>query len=379
MTNIGIECHAMETNRWGVGHHLAKLLEEISKKSEPVSEFRFYLYFKGRIPNDQFLNNPIFVKKVLKLPFFRPSFNIFFHLLLPLAYFRDRLQAVFFPSFMLPAFFLGKSLVVLTNDVHYEYTEGQLPFKYKLAYRFFANWAAWRATKISTYSQFAKDEMVKMFKIKPERIYVNYLGIEIPKNQTTDKRLSTIDYPYLLYVGQAFPRRRAKETLQAFTLLASKYPNLKLILVGQDKYNPPILENLVKETNQKLGTEKIIYHSYIENDEALHELMNKAKLFIYISSSEAFGLPPLEALALGVPPVVKEDALNRELYGENAFFVANEKDPAAIAKVLENALNDTARQQEIIQNSEKVVSKFNWTSHTEKFLETIKEVIHMQG
>ena len=221
--------------------------------------------------------------------------------------------------------------------------------------------------------------MVKMFKIKPERIYVNYLGIEIPKNQTTDKRLSTIDYPYLLYVGQAFPRRRAKETLQAFTLLASKYPNLKLILVGQDKYNPPILENLVKETNQKLGTEKIIYHSYIENDEALHELMNKAKLFIYISSSEAFGLPPLEALALGVPPVVKEDALNRELYGENAFFVANEKDPAAIAKVLENALNDTARQQEIIQNSEKVVSKFNWTSHTEKFLETIKEVIHMQG
>ena len=372
MINIGIECHAMETNRWGVGHHLAKLLEEISKKSELTNEFRFYLYFKGRIPSDSFLNNPIFVKKVLKLPFFRPSFNIFFHLLLPLAYFRDHLKAVFFPSFMLPAFFLGKSLVVLTNDVHYEYAEGQLPFRYKLAYRIFANWAAWRATKITTYSQSAKEEISKIFKIKPEKISVNYLGIDPILIHIQGSTLY-VD-KYLLYVGQAFPRRRVKETIQAFAILADKNPGLKLILVGQDKYNPPILQNLVKETNQKLGGERIIYHSYIESDEELRKLIAGAKLFIYISSSEAFGLPPLEALALGIPPIVKGNALNRELYGENAFFVENEKDPIAIVRVLENALKDTARQQEIIQNSEKIVAKFKWSQHTKKFLETIREM-----
>ncbi len=377
MTNIGIECHALETNRWGVGHHLGKLLEQISLKSELASEFRFYLYFKGRVPSDQFLNNPIFVKRILKLPFFRPSFNIFFHLLLPLAYFRDRLKAVFFPSFMLPAFFFGKSLAVLTNDVHYEYTQGQLPFKYKLAYRFFSNWAAQRATKLTTYSQTAKDEIVKLFKINPEKISVNYLGIEVPKNFTRDQRPETRDY--LLYVGQAFPRRRAKETIEAFAILASKYPDLKLILVGQDKYNPPILENLVKETNKKLGGERITYHSYIESDAELQQLIVRARLLIYLSSSEAFGLPPLEALAMKVPPVVKENDLNKELYEGNAFYAGNEKDPAVIAQVLENALNDPVRQQEIKNNSEKVVSKFTWKQHTDKFLQTIQEVIHMQG
>src|SRR3989338_10001381 len=170
MIRIGIECHALESNRWGVGHHLAKLLEEISIKSELANEFRFYLYFKKHIPDDPYLNNPIFVKKVLKLPVIGPSFNIFFHILLPLAYFWDRLKAVFFPSFMLPAFFLGTSLVVLTNDVHYEYTEGQLPFRYKLAYRIFANWAAWRATRISAYTHTAKKELVRIFKINPDRI-----------------------------------------------------------------------------------------------------------------------------------------------------------------------------------------------------------------
>ncbi|MDO8495335.1 MAG: hypothetical protein Q7S32_02290, partial [bacterium] len=146
MINVGIECHNLESRRWGVGRHLSKILEEIAKQadtSELAKEFRFYLYFKGSIPNDPYLNHPIFVKKILKpswLP--RPSFNIFFHLLLPWAYRRDHLQAMFFASFMLPAFFVGRSMVVLTNDIYYEYTEGTLPWRYKLAYRLFSNWAA---------------------------------------------------------------------------------------------------------------------------------------------------------------------------------------------------------------------------------------------
>ena len=214
--------------------------------------------------------------------------------------------------------------------------------------------------------------MVKMFKISPDKISVNYLGV--------DAKVIHIPGPtwnvdnYLLYAGQAFPRRRAKETIQAFTILAPKYPELKLILVGQDKYNPPILRNLVKETNQKLGGERIIYHSYIEKDEELQKLIAQAKLFIYLSSSEAFGLPPLEALATGVPPVVKENELNRELYQGNAFYVENEKDPVQIAAALENALENTNRRQEIIKNSEKVISRFTWKSHAEKFLETIREI-----
>ncbi|TSC75051.1 MAG: group 1 glycosyl transferase [Parcubacteria group bacterium Gr01-1014_44] len=348
MLRIGIECHALEANRWGVGHHLAKLLEEISIKSELANEFRFYLYFKGRIPDDSYLNNPIFVKRILKLPLISPSFNIFFHFLLPLVYFRDHLQAVFFAGFMLPAFFLGKSLVLLTSDVYYEYTQGQLPFRYKLSYALFANWAAWRATKITSLSNTDKEEIVKMFKIAPEKISVNYLGVDqkqvvtsllqfVGDESDAKKGGNHLPLNYLLYVGQAFPRRRAKETIQSFAILAPKYPDLKLILVGQDKYNPPVLQNLVKETNQKLGGERIIYHGYIENDDELQKLMAGAKLFIYLSSSEAFGIPPLEALAAGVPPIVKDNDLNHELYEGHAFYVKDEKDPVQIALALEKA------------------------------------------
>lgn len=345
------------------------MLEEISKKPELQKEFRFYLYFKSQIPDDAFLANPIFVKKVLKLPFLRPSFNIFFHILLPFAYLKDRLDAMFFASFMLPAFFSGKSLVVLTNDIHYEYTKGNLPWRYKLAYRLFSNWAARRATLLTTFTQAAKDEIVNLFKVKPQRITVNYLGVDFFA-QTRNYKLEP--KTYLLYVGQALPRRRVKETIQAFEILAPKLPELKLVVIGEDKYNPPVLKKLTETINKKLGSVRIIYHDYIKRDEDLVRLYSQAKLFIYISSSEAMGLPPLEALAYGTPPIVKDNPLNREIYQGNAFYVQNEKDPVEISETIEKALNDEPKQKEIIQNASQILNKFSWQKHTERFLEIIR-------
>src|SRR3989344_518392 len=207
MLRVGIKCHNLENRRWGIGRHLSKILEEIARQAdqtELAKEFRFYLYFKSLIPDDPYLNHPIFVKRVLKLPWpKRPSFNIFFHLLLPWAYRQDRLNAMFFASFMLPAFFSGKSLVVLTNDIYYEYTEGNLPLRYKMGYRLFSNWAAKRATLLTTYTQAAKQELIQLFKVRPEKVMVNYLGID---RQQLRPSPPSIKKNYILYVGQCFPR-----------------------------------------------------------------------------------------------------------------------------------------------------------------------------
>src|SRR3990167_3005096 len=126
MIKIGVDCYKLEDSagsvRAGVGRHLYKLLEQISMRPELVKEFKFYLYFKSHIPADiLFLNNPIFVKKVAKLPFFlpffRPSFNIYFHIALPFFALKDRINVTFFASFMLPALFITKSIVLLTNGI----------------------------------------------------------------------------------------------------------------------------------------------------------------------------------------------------------------------------------------------------------------------
>ncbi|MDX1607809.1 MAG: glycosyltransferase family 1 protein [Candidatus Spechtbacterales bacterium] len=379
MIKVAIDCHKLEdatgAHRAGIGRHIYKLLEEISKKPELAEKFRFYLYFKGHIPKDiEFLNNEIFVKKVAKLPlflpFFRPSFNIFFHIALPIYTLKDRVDVIFFSSFMYPAFYMGKSILLLTNDVYYEFTKGTLPFKYRISYKLFAKWGAIRATQITTQTNASRDEISGYFNIAPEKIEVVPLGADLkdfaPKEKVQKEN-------YIFYVGQAFPRRHLKETLQAFELIAYDFPELNFIAVGIDKYNPPVIEGLVKKINQKLGNRRIYRQEFV-SDEGLVEFYQKAKIFTYISSSEAMGLPPLEALAAGTVPVVADTPTTKEIFGSHAFFVEDSEDPKNIAKVLREALQNAGARDKILQDREEVLAKYTWKGHAEKMIEMFEKV-----
>ena len=79
MIKVGVDCHKLEDAdgafRAGIGRHTYKLLEQVSKMPELQEKYRFYLYFKKSVPeNIPFLDNPIFVPQVAKLPFFLSIF-----------------------------------------------------------------------------------------------------------------------------------------------------------------------------------------------------------------------------------------------------------------------------------------------------------------
>ncbi len=394
MFKIGIECESIEDQSWGIGRIVKKLLEEISKRPELQKEFKFFLYFKSHIPSLTFLDNPIFVKKVIRLPFLPPSFSLYYYFFLPAKLYLEKLDLMFFPNYMLPVIFRGKSLVMLTEDVYYEFKEGTLPFRYRLAYKIFANWAAKHATKIMVISETSKKEVARLFKINPERIVVNILGIDPPKKLTGNWKLSRLyrgssialrsgeTGNYLLYVGQAFPRRHLKETMLAFEIIAdsaksAKMPfvlqraSLQLIVVGKDKYNPPVIEGLKNKINHHLGYDGIIHKEYVLEDE-LQELYAGARALIYISSKEAFGLPPLEALARGTVPIVADSAVTREIFGDNAFFANDPDNPEAIAEAIKMALTDEQKRREIIQSAPETLAEYTWQKHTDKFLNIVR-------
>lgn len=381
MIKIAIDCYKLEdatgAHRAGIGRHLYKLLEEISRRPQLSQEFKFYLYFKGNIPtNIPFLNNSIFVPRVAKLPFFfpffRPSYNIYFHIALPLFALKDRINVTFFASFMLPALFITKSIVVLTNDIYYEYKYGSLPKKYKIAYKLFSNWAARRATQITTQTHASCDEISSYFNIPHNKISIAPLGVDMSQyapQEKVDKK------DYILYIGQAFPRRHLRETLLAFERIAPEFPQLKFIALGVDKYNPPIIDNLVKEINDRLKEERIIRKEGVD-DERLKKLYQRAKLFTYISSSEAMGLPPLEALASGTVPVVANTATTREIFGNSAYFVTNPDNVDNIADTLRKVLKNDTRRQEIIESGRGVLEKYTWEKHADLMLKMFQAVAH---
>lgn len=410
----------MEGERFGVGQTLIQLLKSLAENEDanPPRRTRFVLYFNRQIPDDRILDNPIFEKKLLRLPFLPPSFNIFYHILLPVAYFKDNLNGMFLPSYMMPAFFAGspphlfiynifryllkkisfnyivllsiksrcggKSIVVLTNDVYYESHSGSLPFKYKISYRIFSWLAAKRANKIMSISEFSKKELARLYNISPEKIAVISWGLnenikQLDKNPENIRKINEIKQrlnikdKYILSVGQAFPRRKVRESMLAFEKIANKFSDIQYLVACVDKYNPPIIDELAEKINQRLGRKGIIRTQYLSQDDILH-LLNNTELLIYISSSEAMGLPPMEALKCGSIPLVAGNELTREMFSKNAFFAENINDPNSIAKDIQEALTNEQKRKRIIADGQMVMEKFSWQEHSKKLLKLFEEV-----
>ena len=391
MIKIGIECESIEGKNpmFGVGRIIMKLVEEISRRPELEKNFRFILYFKDRVPDFDFLKTPIFEKKTVSVPFFKNRlFPIYYFALLPMRLWFDRPNMMFWPNYMLPIIAFGKSLVILTEDVYYETHEGKLPFRYRLAYGIFGWWTAKFATKIIAISETSKRNLAKLYGIRPERIVVNYLGIDFgDKGQGAKDK----DGDYLLFVGQAFPRRHLKETLLAFEKIANEFPKLKFVAVGPDKYPAPekadacdnrncfygdragpepTINPLVAQTNKRLGRDAIIHRDYVKDSE-LAELYAGASALIYVSDIEAFGLPPMEALSLGIPPIVMDNELGHELFGDHAFY-SKSGEIDDIAEAIKKALTDTEKIQKIKGSCLEFAKKYNWKSFADRFLNIVK-------
>lgn len=346
---------------------ITKLLEEISRRPELENNFRFVVYFKDNIPDFPFLNNPIFEKKMVQVPLFKNRlFPIYYFALLPMKLWFERLDWMFWPNYMLPIIAFNKSIVMLTEDIYYETYSGQLPFRYRLAYRIFCWWTAKFSTKIMAISETSKKNLIKLYGIEPERIFMNYLGIDLPT--TRNWKLETGNY--LLFVGQMFPRRHVKETIFAFEKVSQEFPNLKLIAIGPDKYEAPVIDKLVAEVNKRLARKAIIHKDYVKNSE-LDELYAGAKALIYVSDREAFGLPPMEALAFGVPPVVMDNELGHELFGEYAVY-AKSGSVDDIAEATKEAIHNEQRTMNIKNNGPEFVKKYNWKSFVDRFFDQLK-------
>ena len=373
---VGIECEQIEGEIWGVGKIITKLLENIASQPELKKDFEFYLYFKSTIPQLSFLDNPIFHKKIINQPFQHKSFVLYYYVLLPVQLWFERLNVMFFPNYMLPIIFFGNSMVMLTEDIYYEMRSKQQRFHHRLAYRVFATWATWRANKIMAISETSKKELVRLFDIEPARIFVNQLAIDT-LSTSVFTRGTLVNHPvnYLLFVGQAFPRRHLVESLLAFEKIAPDFKDLQFIIVGPDKYNPPRIKQLRQDINSRLGNERIIWHERVSQEELL-QLYTHALAIIYISDREAFGLPPLEGLAQGSVPVVANNALGHELFDEYAVFVSNSDSIDEIVMALREVMTNSTLREKIKEHASEIIKHYTWKAHTDRFLEIIKSMTH---
>jgi glycosyltransferase involved in cell wall biosynthesis len=155
-----------------------------------------------------------------------------------------------------------------------------------------------------------------------------------PGQLSAVKRKFGLPDRYLLYVGRLNVRKNIENLLRALPLLEDK--EIKLVIIGKEDWKAPDLRELLSLTTI---SDRIILAGAM-TDEELTATYALAKIFCFPSFAEGFGLPPLEAMAAGIPVIVSDTTSLPEVCGDAAVYIEPCR-PESIARALNELLADT--------------------------------------
>jgi glycosyltransferase involved in cell wall biosynthesis len=173
----------------------------------------------------------------------------------------------------------------------------------------------------------------------------------------------------VLFVGTQLNRRHVPDLVRAFAPLVARDTRARLVLVGENRSHPPEDAQAVAR-DLGIGA-SVTTRPWIADDE-LAALYGQATAFAWLSTYEGFGLPPLEAMAAGVPVVAYDTPVAREVYGAAASLVPVGHADAVTAALLAFCL-DASRRREARQAGLEQVARFDWTRTAEATLAVLRE------
>ncbi len=276
-------------------------------------------------------------------------------------------DVLFIPVHILPRFHPQNSVVTI-HGLEYEYFPQYYPFWSRNYLRASTKYAVKNARRIIAVSQNTKNDLVKLYGAKPEKIEVVHHGIEIKNQKLKTKDInqnSKIKKPYLLYIGRIELKKNILGILEAYKILKEKYkiPH-KLVLAGEPGFGQNKINLKIK--NLKL---KIFQPGYISEEEKWR-LLSNANVFLFPSFYEGFGLPVLEAQAAGVPVVTSNNSSMPEVAGRQALLV-NPKNPEEIAQTIFKLIDDNTLRDKLIQLGFENVKRFSWEECAKETLKVL--------
>lgn len=227
--------------------------------------------------------------------------------------------------------------------------------------------AARLASVVFTDSRFSRSEIERHVGIDPRKIRVISPGVMRRDIDSADRPRE----PLVLYVGSLFNRRRVPQLIGAFARVAINIPHARLVIVGADRTWPA--EDLAVIAAAHGVPDRVEYRRYV-SDAELVDLYARATAFAFLSEYEGFGLTPLEALTAGVPIVVLDTPVAREVYGRAAFYVPPADDGTAAAAVLRTLLTTRAAAHQTLQHAEEVLGRYSWDRAAEDTLKELERI-----
>ncbi|PIB37139.1 hypothetical protein BFP72_17865 [Reichenbachiella sp. 5M10] len=251
-----------------------------------------------------------------------------------------------------PVFYKNK--IAIIHDLAAFANPKWFSWKFVMSYKIMIPLISKTSKKIGTVSEFSRKEIVKYLKVKSDKIFVvpNAVSFEFCSQSSDDKKV--VSDNYFLTVGSLDPRKNFNRLIYAFGKF--KYDNIKLKIVGSPN-------KVFKDNNVRAyitSDPRIELTGYLTDNE-LANLYKSAKLFIYPSLYEGFGIPPLEAMSFGCPTLVSDIGSLREVCSEaSAYF--NPYDEKDLLDKMELCLSNREIRTSLTEKGRERINNYSWQS-----------------
>ena len=292
---------------------------------------------------------------------------------------RERIDLFHAPHYVLPPLTTCKAVVTIHDCIHLRFPQ-YLPNRFAYAYAFSSMWmATHRANRVLTVSEASKRDIQRYFSIADAKIDVIYNAIDerfgetpAPDEVERVRDRYQLNAPYVLYAGNIKPHKNLERLIEAFHALRQDpdLAHVKLLIIGDE---------ISKYAALRRAVHKYKLHKYVRffgfvPDKTLAVLYRLARVFVFPSLYEGFGLPPLEAMASGTPVITSNVSSLPEVVGDAALLI-DPLDATAIADAMRRVLMDSDLREDLRQRGLRRVREFSWERSVRRVREIYEEVL----
>lgn len=344
-------------------------------KNHPEHEF---IFFFDRKYGEKFVYASNVTPVVLTPPARHPVlFKIWFNWSVKKALKKYKADVFFSPDGYMSLTSDVKQIGVI-HDLNFEHHPEDLPKSARNYLKKYFPLFATKAQHILTVSEYSKQDIIKTYGIKTDKVTVAHNGVG-----DFFKPISTIEKKgikskftngnnYFIFVGALHPRKNVVNLFKAFNAFKLENKNdIKLLIVGEKYWWNEEIQRTFESLKFKSD---IIFTGHVQSDE-LNQLYGAALALTFVSYFEGFGIPLVEAMKCETPIISSKATCLPEVAGDAALYV----DPFSVNEItsaMKKIADEPATREKLIQEGKERSKNFSWDKTAEIVWRVIEKVLN---